>query len=167
MKPEAAFYEDETSMPLRAAAGLLALDVLSSSAAALPGHNHLEPVDSGLKALTMIVIAAIAYARPVEYGAQLLERRRYLWGLCWLTLCLGAPFMLLGLLNKLTPQVGLVATLICAIVANIITKVIAPPKLLRPRSRHQPSSHRNGINRSYKQKQGPNAAKGYGDFHDH
>jgi|GEM_PF-7090339 len=117
---------DETTAPLLIVAALLALDVASSRATAPPGHNHLEPMDSAVVTLTMLLIAAIAYARPVEYGAQMLDGQHLLAGLSWLITILGAPFLLLILMPVARPQLGLVAMLVSAILANIITQTIAP-----------------------------------------
>lgn len=117
---------DEIALALRIVAIFLVIDILSSSATALPGHNHLEPIDTALKALTMLLIAAIAYARPVEFGAQLLDNGQGLAGLSWLALILGAPFLLLLLMPVVTAQIGLAATLVCAILAHLIVKIVAP-----------------------------------------
>ncbi len=117
---------DEAFMPLIFVAVLLALDIAFSSTNAQPGHNHLEPLDTILKALIMLILAVIAYARPVEFGAQLIERGKPLTGICWLAAILSAPFMVLALAANPAPQLGLLATVICAIIANIITKILAP-----------------------------------------
>ena len=105
---------------------LLVLDVIFSSTRALPGHNHLEPLDSLLKALVMLTLAIVAYVRPVEYGAQLLERGFIGGGIAWLVVILGAPFAVLAIVEKPVPQLGMLSTVICAILANIVTRLMAP-----------------------------------------
>ena len=117
---------DDLFMPLVFVAVLLLLDVLFSNTAALPGHNHMEPLDSALKALVMLTLAIVAYARPVEFGAQLLERGRILAGLGWLLIILGTPFVVLALVDEPAPQLGLLASVICALVANIATRFLDP-----------------------------------------
>ena len=118
---------DETLAPLLFIAALLVLDIIFSSTRALPGHNHLEPLDSALKALLMLSLALLAYVRPVAYGAQLLERGYILGGLTWLIVILGAPFAVLAVVDKPGPQLGLLLMVICAITAHICAKALAPP----------------------------------------
>lgn len=129
MKPQEFKEEsgtDELRLPLIVTAVILALDVLFSSPQALPGHNHSEPFDSLLKTLLTLLIAGTAYARPVEWGAQLLDQNRYALGLAWLILILGTPLLVIFLLPGVSPLIGLVTMLLCAIVANIVTKIVAP-----------------------------------------
>ena len=117
---------DEAFVPLIAIALLLVLDIAFSNTAALPGQTHLEPLDSMLKALVMLTLALVAYIRPVEYGAQLLERGAVARGLGWLIIILGSPFAVLALVTHPVPQLGLLTTVICAIIANIATHLLAP-----------------------------------------
>lgn len=117
---------DETFAPLIGVAILLVLDIAFSNTSALPGQNHLEPLDSMLKALVMLTLALVAYIRPVEYGAQLLERGLVVAGLGWLITILGSPFAVLALVDRPVPQLGLLTTVICAIIANIATYILVP-----------------------------------------
>ena len=110
--------------PLLFIAVLLLLDILFSSSTAAPGHVHMEPLDSLLKALVMLILAIIAYFRPVEFGAQLLERGAILAGMSWLVVILGTPLAVLALVDDPIPQLGLLASVICALIANIVTKFL-------------------------------------------
>ncbi len=120
---------DEAFMPLIFVAVLLALDIAFTAVDALPVYTNLQPLDTVLKVLIMLILAIASYARPVEYGAQLIERGRPVTGIVWLAAILSAPFLALALAANPAPQLGLLATVICAIIANIITKVLAPDRI--------------------------------------